>query len=814
MDLPVPEDQMEISSDIGRGDEDMDFQLDLFYGTDNDQEMAENPEAGLTLSGYQNGTQTYQEEELHFDDDLEAVDAGNIRDEDLADASELGQEDQDLTVVEDHPAVNTAPASIYDDAQVDHILGMEELSGLASQEAAKSVDLEPVPGTEVPTAQPSGDCLIVEHGKAESTHTPLYPEGHEDGKEYSGLDEQRDCAQIPAGDEPRLTPPQSDIAKSEVEERVLETDVQPQDSYPNGSQWEFQEDEHNDGDGQGYSYDDQDYDAQDHATSPTLSNVYLLTLIYKDNQISLFPQPDQDYFLQDASIVDKSIENFFKACREILGNTVTEVEQLDINIPQLGVSIDEDCVHAGSTSLSDILDVYTQLHLNDGNDDPGRLFMTLSTKTRFSSQLNELQQAVTDGKGISQVIFPGTYDGWEREEDETAHADNTEGQFSPVEEDPETEDPGEYPPAIVEDAVKEDEIISRKEGEGEKILNLQATEIDQPETESRYQTETLRQENPNRQESEPEVRVRNEDETGGSEIEPEYLIDYGDSDDEDFPEREAEATTHAEATSGSATIQGDGSPPVECKVQPDFTFSDDNTNWLDEAWAEADPRDAPEDITQSEVQEAVPDHGVEHHQDQNSGEYDDNFWNELTAESGSTYEDILDPQEYEGSQAGRPIEHEAEVHEQDESQKQEQNKPTTFPEDASKSHSEEGIDEFPILEENAPSNFEDHDQQNLENENFEFNEEHGAIDSFHEDTHSHELPERANAHIRSRTYDDDLDEINYSDSEDENPNPPAMTGEKHQHTGSPPNKRSRSDLGEGDEDDFDIEIDVKRIRSD
>ena len=45
------------------------------------------------------------------------------------------------------------------------------------------------------------------------------------------------------------------------------------------------------------------------------------------------------------------------------------------------------------------------LHQQDGTPSPDPLYMTLSTKTRFSSRFDQLNAAALEGKGISQLTF-------------------------------------------------------------------------------------------------------------------------------------------------------------------------------------------------------------------------------------------------------------------------------------------------------------------------------------------------------------------------------------------------------------------------
>merc|ERR1719326_146981 len=71
----------------------------------------------------------------------------------------------------------------------------------------------------------------------------------------------------------------------------------------------------------------------------------------------------------------------------------------------LGLLLSENSRAAYQHSLTDVLEVYLQLHQNDGTDDSPALSMTLSHQ-QFTSQLAVLQQAAANGKGMSAFVQP------------------------------------------------------------------------------------------------------------------------------------------------------------------------------------------------------------------------------------------------------------------------------------------------------------------------------------------------------------------------------------------------------------------------
>ncbi|KAL1630264.1 hypothetical protein SLS56_005089 [Neofusicoccum ribis] len=140
------------------------------------------------------------------------------------------------------------------------------------------------------------------------------------------------------------------------------------------------------------------------------SALHSVVVVYQGDEISLFPPNDSDisdsfYFLQDESLANESVKTLLQACRQVLGETMRDEDELEIDVAELGLCVSEDSQHAANTSFAQILDVYLQLHELDGNQSPGPLYLTLNTKTRFSARLNSLLGAIADGRGMSQLSF-------------------------------------------------------------------------------------------------------------------------------------------------------------------------------------------------------------------------------------------------------------------------------------------------------------------------------------------------------------------------------------------------------------------------
>ncbi|KAL9118758.1 MAG: hypothetical protein Q9187_004696 [Circinaria calcarea] len=139
------------------------------------------------------------------------------------------------------------------------------------------------------------------------------------------------------------------------------------------------------------------------------SHVHSVIVVYQQSQISLFPPMEQNsdqaetYFLSDASLAGKSILELLKACRIVLAESINEEDELEIKLESLNLDFCECTAESSTTSLSQILELYLQLQLNDGVDDPDPLFLTLTTRVKLANRLEYLYAAVAGGKGFADV---------------------------------------------------------------------------------------------------------------------------------------------------------------------------------------------------------------------------------------------------------------------------------------------------------------------------------------------------------------------------------------------------------------------------
>lgn len=71
----------------------------------------------------------------------------------------------------------------------------------------------------------------------------------------------------------------------------------------------------------------------------------------------------------------------------------------------------QSATECSSTTLAQIVDLYVQLQKHDGVDNPAPLYLALSTKAKFSHRFDYLLSAVTEGKGLSELVMESAEEG-------------------------------------------------------------------------------------------------------------------------------------------------------------------------------------------------------------------------------------------------------------------------------------------------------------------------------------------------------------------------------------------------------------------
>lgn len=182
------------------------------------------------------------------------------------------------------------------------------------------------------------------------------------------------------------------------------------------------------------------YDAAHNHQEETLHPIKVL---YQDSEISLFPPLEGDsaetFFLHDEDLAYESFDKLFGALRDVLLDNVTEHEILVIDIDSLGIQLAEvstyvlfdsnksmltchkDSSHTAKTTLHQILNIYLRLCRNDSAEEPEAFYLNLSTKPDIQSEINNLEGAAEQGKGLSE-IQPWGDDNFDEAEQEATEA--------------------------------------------------------------------------------------------------------------------------------------------------------------------------------------------------------------------------------------------------------------------------------------------------------------------------------------------------------------------------------------------------------
>ncbi|EGE09198.1 hypothetical protein TEQG_08013 [Trichophyton equinum CBS 127.97] len=206
-------------------------------------------------------------------------------------------------------------------------------------------------------------------------------------------------------------------------------------------------------------------------------------VLYQDSEISLFPPKEDDlsetYFLENEALADEPIGDLLNACRVVLGDHMGTEEELYMEIECLGLHLTE-AVHP-PISLSQIVQVYLDLCRNDGDTNPGPLYITLATQPSFTQNFNTLSEAAQSGKGLSHVGK------WDEYEDQIVFEEHENTESQPGEE-PENRENGEKgeeteAPAHKPSTPQSHQEVDHEDDNKEEIYVNEGIEINANETE-------------------------------------------------------------------------------------------------------------------------------------------------------------------------------------------------------------------------------------------------------------------------------------------------------------------------------------------
>lgn len=389
------EDPMELTSEMDRrfgADDDIDIDLDLTvdnYQYEEDEHMGEDVNVFAdTASTNEQEMQAGNDDEMADDNYVEGSIAGqsSVHDEDLEDAgdAELYPADED-TVVESHlgqpsdipqgvpekpDQISTNPGQDSDYVEQS---GLQEILGIApgSLFAAQNEYGSPHDASTI-AAQESSEGLAPQYeetsGHENEDHQYDAEEPH--GEYEDQTHRQEGVGHWDTSKEPRQGS-EDDASKQEASNYEYSTDVF-NDNLLHGPETTIEQPEQQEAVGappkdetppvrKAEDNRTKEYrNGLEEDTSRESAHVHPVVVLYQDNEISLFPPLDSDdehtntYFLQNEQIASDSIKALFGALRSILGESISEQEELVLEINDLDLHISEVSLscHHGFTSIA------------------------------------------------------------------------------------------------------------------------------------------------------------------------------------------------------------------------------------------------------------------------------------------------------------------------------------------------------------------------------------------------------------------------------------------------------------------------------
>ncbi|KAK4696429.1 hypothetical protein P7C71_g1479, partial [Lecanoromycetidae sp. Uapishka_2] len=421
--IPATEDPMEVTSDNDRrlgADGDIDIDIDITGGNqqnEEDESMEENIDEGVdqALSNNEHTMREESDDGMVDDSDEGSIAAQNsLHDENIEDADYTLLEVDEDTVVEPTLEDVIDPSQEVDNQRQtldswnnDH--DHEHEHEHHTSQLTPAGDSAPIADALLAGQQ---QLAINIHGLSELATQELLHERN-DGKstqESSGRDQTQDFAKeasaSPKNEVQQLQHSQRSLTSSkedavhprdprEVATLQSEGNEQAAVSFEGGTIMLSTLEEPNTED-----------NVQDEVSSKTLPPVVVR---YQGNDIFLFPLVGQDeehsetFFLSDERHADETIRNLLGALRSVLAQNIDESDDLMISIVDLGLEISEADPESSSVTLREIVDIYVHLQINDGHESLPQLYINLTSKSGFLHRMEHLQNAIVEGKGLSQL---------------------------------------------------------------------------------------------------------------------------------------------------------------------------------------------------------------------------------------------------------------------------------------------------------------------------------------------------------------------------------------------------------------------------
>ncbi|KAH0069213.1 hypothetical protein KCU96_g17488, partial [Aureobasidium melanogenum] len=451
--LQQPEDSMEISSEYGNMDADIDIDLDAPDAPDtnmqsfqvDDHQMQEDPRSDrpdddlmIDDSHLDDTDRMMQDDAPPHEQDEELLDFSEDEEDVPMNPAEPSQSEIHLVAEPEPPAeqplIAEEPVEVVQSEVASELL-TEGVQPITTQAAPSEEVVEQPQIVSAEEQEPVTDQIVTKDQSDSVAQEPLEQVAQSEPQSVAQKEAQPSTA-ADSAEQPEAHAQESVVESTEtsnatnedLEEAVRVSQQEPtQDQHPEQGNDDIQPGVAQEDDEQpakrtltrqetdlsNYTVPD-DYSRERQVNSPTVTGLHPTIVEYQENEVYLFPSRDpavpEQYLLQNENLVTTSLGDLLQACRTALGDGISEDEELVLGVEELDLYVSEDSTPAFSTSFSELLDMYLQLHKLDGNDSPPPFRVSLTTKTRFSIRLASITQAISEGKGFSQLSFLQYYE--------------------------------------------------------------------------------------------------------------------------------------------------------------------------------------------------------------------------------------------------------------------------------------------------------------------------------------------------------------------------------------------------------------------
>jgi hypothetical protein len=148
---------------------------------------------------------------------------------------------------------------------------------------------------------------------------------------------------------------------------------------------------------------------------PQELHLHPVTVNYDSAELWLFKHHDYDssgdFLVEDEDLASEPLSSLLEACRAALGADVTDDMELGFRLDNFhNIELYQEHTSCAFVTLEHLVNLYQQLHIQDGVSSPESFYMTLLVRPRVSALLNELSKAAAEGighSGLDRAIAAG-----------------------------------------------------------------------------------------------------------------------------------------------------------------------------------------------------------------------------------------------------------------------------------------------------------------------------------------------------------------------------------------------------------------------